>query len=205
MNNTASKWTNGINLSLGKKDQEYIIAVLKELGVENDYPVVKKSIGIIKVGFAEGVTDNMLIALKEEVAPLLKKLLPLELTSKEVKIITPWNTQLGEIAWFEINLDNDASGRIESVRKELSELLEPIMHETNKERNKEFKPHLTLIYKLDAETKEKIDKKISEEASGESFEEKLNNFLKMKGFLPYKFTLEHAEFYLEGDEREVIL
>lgn len=48
----ASKWTNGITLALSKADQDYMADVLRDLGVENDYPVEKKSVGLIKVDFA---------------------------------------------------------------------------------------------------------------------------------------------------------
>lgn len=125
--------------------------------------------------------------------------------SHEVKIIVPWNTQLSEIAWFEMDLSDPVlMEKIEKVRTELGEALDPIMHETNRERNKDFKPHVTLVYKLTPEVKEKIAAAVAG-AEGDRLEEKMNAFLKEKGRLPHTFRFEEAEFYGEGDGRVEII
>jgi hypothetical protein len=200
----ASKWTNGITLRLSQADQDYIDVVLRDLGIEEDYPVEKKSVGLIKVDFASPETDEVLLGYKDKVAPILNGLLPLRMPSDEIKVIVPWNTQLAEIVWFEMDLqDTELREKIDRVREELAEALDPVTHETNRERNKDFKPHVTLIYKLTPEVKERVLAKMGD-VEGNSLEEKMNAFLKEKGHLPHAFTFEQAEFYLEGDGRVAI-
>lgn len=88
--------------------------------------------------------------------------------------------------------------KIEKVRAELGEALDPIMHETNRERDTDFKPHVTLVYKLTPEVKEGIAA-VVDGAEGGTLEEKMNAFLKEKGWLPHTFRFDEAEFYGEGE------
>lgn len=203
MNKQSSEWTNGIALTLEDKDQTFIKGILKELGAENDYSIDKKSVGLIKAGFADKELDSSLIKFESQILPLLKELLPINLVSKKVRVIKPWNALLNEIIWFGLEPPNEKiSSKITGIRSELQNILSPVINNINKERNVSYKPHLTLIYEITNELKNKIHKQLS---PGINFEDRLTTYLKTNNYLPHTFQFEHAVFYLTNDERKLIL